>query len=321
MKYACIAGLDKKVAKLVLGTMIIHTDQAEKSSALLDAAFELGYNTLDCAHVYGGGNSERMIGRWMEERGNRKDLVIATKGGHPNADRRRITCHDITSDLEDSLARLRTDHIDIYMLHRDDPTRPVAEIMDCLASHVKAGKIKLIGVSNWEYERLREANEYAAAKGLPQISISSPNFGLAEQVASPWGEGCVSLGGAAMKPARDWYEREHLPVFAYSSLARGLFSGRVRPEGVARAVADGLLDQACARAYCHEVNIARLQRLFEMAGKLGVSVPQLALAYTLNHAMEVYPLVGAACAEELRDNLKALEINLSSRDGEWLDLG
>jgi aryl-alcohol dehydrogenase-like predicted oxidoreductase len=132
MKSASIPGNSKPLSPVILGTMIINTNRYEESAALLDKAVENGINALDIALVYGGGGSERAIGQWMEERGNREEIFIITKGAHPNADRKRVTPYDITADLMDSLARLRTDYIDCYLLHRDDPDVCVGPIMDIL---------------------------------------------------------------------------------------------------------------------------------------------------------------------------------------------
>ncbi|HHX63326.1 MAG TPA: aldo/keto reductase, partial [Chloroflexi bacterium] len=159
MEYGTIPGINKPVSRLLLGTMIITADEQERSNALLDAALAHGGNALDTAHVYAGGNSERAIGAWMEARGNRDEVVIVSKGCHPNRDRRRVSPHDLTSDLMDSLARLRTDYIDLYLLHRDDVDVPVSVIVDTLNEHHAAGRIHAFGGSNWTHTRLQEANE------------------------------------------------------------------------------------------------------------------------------------------------------------------
>src|SRR5690606_23154974 len=112
---------------------------------LLNQVFELGGNTIDTAHVYSGGNSERIIGRWMQARGNREQVVVITKGAAHSQDRRRMTPFDIASDLFDSLARLQTDYIDLYLLHRDDPHVPVEPVIDALNEHLRAGRIHAIG--------------------------------------------------------------------------------------------------------------------------------------------------------------------------------
>ena len=248
MLYGNVRGIDKPVSRLVLGTMIINTRELEKSFALMDAAFELGCTTLDTAHVYAGGDSERAIGRWMEERGNRDKVIVLSKGAHPNADRKRVTPFDITADLHDSLTRLRADYIDIYMLHRDDPGVPVGPIVECLNEHLQAGRIRAMGGSNWRHERIQEANDYAEAHGLVPFAASSPNFGLAEQVEDPWGPGCVSLSGPDEAEARKWYQESQMPVFAYSSLGRGFFSGRITRENFEDLNQTGMIDGECLRA-------------------------------------------------------------------------
>ena len=141
MEYGAIAGVDKPVARLVLGTMIISAREQERSNALLDAVFEQGGNAFDTAIVYAGGESERGLGAWMEARGNREQVVIISKGCHHNADRKRVTPFDLAADLHDSLARLRTDYVDVYLLHRDDPAVEVGPIVEAFNEHLAAGRL------------------------------------------------------------------------------------------------------------------------------------------------------------------------------------
>ena len=149
MRYGEIPGVNKPVARVVQGGTMIGSDLDEaKSFALLDQVYELGCNTIDTAHVYSSGNSERVIGQWMQARGLRDQFVIITKGAAHSEDRRRMTPFDIASDLHDSLARLKTDYIDLYMLHRDDPAVPVEPIIDTLNEHQQAGRIHTFGTSN-----------------------------------------------------------------------------------------------------------------------------------------------------------------------------
>lgn len=318
MQYGEIAGVEKPVSRLVLGTMIINRRDKEKSFALLDGAFELGCTTLDTAHCYAGGESERAIGDWMEARGNRDDVVILTKGAHPNADRQRITAFDIKADFFDSLARLKTDYVDIYMLHRDNPQVPVGPIVETLNEHLRAGRILSLGVSNWCHERIQQANEYAEAHGLVPFASSSPHFSIAVQVENPWGPGCVGLGGPGQAAARAWYHRTGMPVFAYSSLARGLFSGRITRANFERT--KDTLDAACLTAYCHERNFRRLERAEELARAKGLTVPQIALAYLISHPLNVFPLVGAENREEFRMNIEACIVQLTTQEMAWLEL-
>ena len=316
MKTAKIPGVDKELSRIVMGTMIIGLNNYEESAALLDDAMELGINAFDIAYVYGGGDSERAVGKWMEERGNREDVFIITKGAHPNRDRKRVTPYDITSDLMDSLSRLRTDYIDVYLLHRDDLDVPVGPIMDVLNEHLAAGRIRAFGGSNWTSARIAEGNIYAAAKGQTPMTVSSPNYGLCEQVDDPWGPGCVTISGQVGAVEREYYAKENMPVMAYSSLGRGMLSGRVTRENYKE-----LLDGAALKAYAYDVNFERLDRARELAGRKGVSVPQIALAYILNQPLNVFPIVGAAARKELEETVAAANISLTAPEIAWLETG
>ncbi|HHV97380.1 MAG TPA: aldo/keto reductase [Clostridiaceae bacterium] len=318
MKYGKVNGVDKPVSRLVLGTDYMNTKELEKNFAILDGVFELGCNTFDTAHVYAGGDGERLLGMWMKERGNRDKVVIITKGAHHNQDRKRVTPYDITSDLHDSLARLKTDYIDIYLLHRDDPEVPVGPIVEVLNEHLKAGKIKAFGGSNWHHTRIQEANEYAKKHGLVPFAASSPHYSLAEQVMDPWGQGCVAISGPKEKEAREWYIKTQLPLFPYSSLARGFFSGRISRSNF--ETTKHLLDRACLTGYCHEQNFKRLDRVEILAKEKGLKVPQIAMAFIMNQPLNVFPLIGARSPEELMDNIKACDITLTKEELDWLDL-
>lgn len=315
MKYTNIKGFDKPIAKLVMGTMIINSNELEKSFELLDAALELGYTTIDTANAY---PSEWAIGQWMEERKCRDKVVIISKCCHLNPDRKRVTPFDITADLHDDLARLRTDYIDIYLLHRDDEEVPVGPLVETLNEHLRAGKIKAFGGSNWTHERIQEANEYAAEHGLVGFIASSPHYSLAEQVEEPWAPGCIGISGPDGVEARKWYVGTGMPVFAYSSLARGFFSGRISRSTFEKE--KETIDQACLIAYCHEQNFQRLDRAEILAKEKGVSIPKIALAYTMSQPMNVFPIVGAANRKELEDNLEVLDVKLTANEVAWLNL-
>lgn len=319
MPMAKVPGIDKPVSRMVLGSMIINIQEKERSFQLLDDALECGFTTIDTAHGYAGGNSERCIGAWMTARGNRDSVVILTKGGHPNQDRRRITPHDIAADLHDSLARLQTDYVDGYMLHRDDPDQPVDMIVDTLNDHVAAGRIHAIGGSNWTHQRINQANQYARAHGLIPFTLSSPHFSLAEQVNNPWGPGCVGISGPRNKQAREWYAGQDIGIFAYSSLARGFFSGRISSKQPIASIA-GIVDDACHKAYCHPDNLERLRRAELLATQKNRTVAQIAMAYVLNHPLKIFACVGAANRNELESNLEAGILSLDHEERDWLDL-
>lgn len=320
MLYGEVTGVNKPVSRLVLGTMIINTNELERSFDLLDVTFELGCTTLDTAHGYAGGRSEQAIGLWMEERGNRDKVVVLTKGAHPSAGRKRVTPEDIKSDLTDSLERLRTDYIDIYVLHRDDPDVPVGPIVECLNEHLAAGRVNSIGGSNWTHQRIQEANEYAEAHNLVNFVASSPNYGLAEQVDNPWGPGCVGISGPDHVEAREWYEKNQMAIFAYSSLGRGFFSGRLTRANSEEMMENKGVDGACRKAYCHEQNFQRLDRVEILAAEKGVTVPQIAVAYIMNEPLNVFALVGAANRDEFSANSEACELKLTPEETAWLDL-
>jgi aryl-alcohol dehydrogenase-like predicted oxidoreductase len=314
MRYANLPGIDKPVSRLVQGTVMMNSQNREWSFDLLDGIFELGCTTFDTAHGYARGESEHTLGQWLDRRGNRDRVVIITKGAHPYDGRNRVTPSDITSDLNESLARLQTDYVDLYLLHRDDPAVPVGPIIEVLNEHKAAGKIRLFGGSNWSHKRLQEANDYAAAHGLTPFAFSSPNVSLARQFREPW-PGCISItdDGAA----RDWYQHNDMPVFAWSSLAGGFFSGRFRRDNL--DTFDDYFDKVCVAAYCYEDNFQRYDRAAQMAQAKGVSVSQIAMAYVLRQPMNMFALVGCYHRDEFAANMAALELALTPDEMKWLD--
>ena len=319
MKYGNVTGVKKQVSRIVQGCMMIRDgDRQEWSNGLLDDAFAAGINTFDHAHGYGGGACERAIGNWMKTRGNREEVVILDKGCHPHNGEKRVRPDIIESDIADSLERLDVEYIDLWLFHRDDPELPVGPLMDMLNKMADAGKIHAFGGSNWKRERIEEANEYAEKHSLIPFSASSPNFSLAEQIDSPWGPDCVTVSGPTHEQDRSWYGETGLPVFSWSSLARGFLSGRLSRTNLDQT--KGELEDHTVRCYVCEDNLRRLDRLEELAREKGLSVPQLALAYVLNYPMNIFPLVGAHSGEEINANLKALETKLTQEEMAWLDL-
>ncbi|GAB4414984.1 MAG: hypothetical protein Fur0044_09940 [Anaerolineae bacterium] len=317
MEYGHIPGINKPISRLVQGTVMITSDEVERSFTLLDEIFELGCTTFDTAHGYGNGDCERTFGRWLDERGLREKVVIIGKGAHHNQDRQRVTPFDITADLFDSLARLRTDFIDLYLLHRDDPTAPVGPIVEVLNEHQAAGRIHAFGGSNWSHERIQAANEYAAAHGLVPFAASSPNFSLAEQVKEPW-PNCLSISGPQGETARAWYRQNGLPLFTWSSLAGGFFSGRFSQDNLDSF--DSYLDKLCVESYCYEDNFKRLDRARQLAGEKGLTLPQIALAYVLSQPLNIFALVGCQSGAEFKANVEASQVKLTPEEIAWLDL-
>ena len=319
MEYGRITNVDKPISRLVQGTIMLSTAEEEYSFDLLDQVYEAGINTFDSGHLYGGGDCERTLGRWIEDRGLRNETVILTKCCHMNSGRERVTPHDISSDLHDSLARLRTNYIDLYLLHRDDMRMPVAPIVDRLNHYIGTGNLGVIGGSNWSHERIERANLYAATSGQQPFTVSSPNFSLAEQAEPPW-RGCISISGKDGAGARDWYEENQMPLFTWSSIANGFFSGRVNRENYDGLVEQGLFDESAVRAYCTDDNFERLDRVEELADEKGLSIPQVALAYVLCQPLNIYALVGARSGEEISANLESLQTKLTDGEMAWLNL-
>lgn len=295
------------------------TEEQAYCDDLLDAVYAHGINCLDTAHGYGAGESERSIGAWLEARGLREEIVILTKGAHPSQDRDRVTPYDIRADIYDSLARLKTDYIDLYLLHRDDPALEVGPLVERLHEHWETGHILAYGGSNWSHERLSEANAYAAAHGLQPFVASSPNLSLAYQAKAPW-EGCISVSGPEGKAARDWYAENQMPLLSWSSLAGGFFSGRFRPDNL--DTFETYFDQLCVEVYCFGENWQRLARAKQLADQKNASLAQIALAFVLNQPqMDTYAISASYNAAEVADNVRVVEIELSPAEQRWLEDG
>jgi aryl-alcohol dehydrogenase-like predicted oxidoreductase len=205
----------------------------------------------------------------------------------------------------------------MYLLHRDDPAVPVGPIIEVLNEHLRAGRIRAFGGSNWSVDRLREANAYATDHGLVPFAASSPNFSLAEQLREPW-PGCVTISGPQNADARAWYAEQRMPLFTWSSLAGGFFSGRFTRETITQA--SGYFDTLAAECYGSEDNFRRLDRVAQLAEARGLSIPQVALAYVMSQPLDIYALVGCANADEFAANAAAADLRLSPDDLAWLDL-
>ena len=319
MQYGEIPGVKKPVARVVQGTTMLGSDlDTAQSFSLLDQVYELGCNTIDTAHVYCGGDSERIIGQWIQARALRDQMVIITKGAAHSEDRRRMTPFDIASDLHDSLARLKTEYIDLYLLHRDDPNMLVEPIIDTLNEHLQAGRLHAFGASNWSHERIEAANSYARANGLEPFVASSPQFSLVESLDEPWPL-CISISGPAGVAAREWYARTQMPLLAWSPLASGFFSGRFRRDNL-HLFGEREWDEVAVRTYASEANFQRFDRASVLAAEKGLTTAQIALAYVMNQPMNLFALVGPHSAEKFKANIEASKVQLTQEEMDWLDL-
>lgn len=297
-----LPGLAKPVSRLVMGQVNQATLPA--ASVLWDEFFESGGNCFDSAYIYGGGRSERILGRWIANRGVRDQVVLLNKSAHsphcyPEA---------LTKQLLESLERLGTDCIDIYMMHRDNLDVPVGEFVEVLNEHQQAGRITVFGGSNWTNERVEAFNAYAADKGLAGMVALSNNFSLARLVEAPWA-GCLASSAPEFKV---WHERVNFPLMPWSSQAQGFFTERAHPD---RRDHKGLV-----RSWYSDDNFERQARAKQLAKKRGALPIQIALAYVLCQPFPTFPLIGPRDLAELRTSLPAVQIELSPQDLAWLNL-
>ena len=279
---------------------------------MFDAYLDAGGNFLDTAKVYTDwlpgerSASEKAIGEWLRLRGGRERLVIATKGAHPyltSMNVPRLSPAEIAGDVEDSLRNLGVETIDLYWLHRDDPTRPVGEIMETLAGLVRAGKLRYSGCSNWSTARIRAAQAYAAAHNLPSFAASQMMWNLA--VIDP-----QAISDKTIVPMDDEMRAYHraagFPAVPFSSQAGGLFS-KLAAGGEARSV------------YRSPRNRARLERIQALAAETGLSITQIVLGYLRAQAFVTVPVVGPRTLEQLADSLTAAEVQLTPQQAESLE--
>ncbi len=315
--YTNIEYVDKPVSRMFFGTQTRQMTMGEDSAQLLDDVYAAGIQTFDTARAYTA--SEKVLGDWMKLRGNRNELVILSKCGHPSPfGRPRVNETDIRKDLERSLRYLQTDYIDIYLLHRDDESIPAGESVEIFNRLHQEGKIGAFGASNWSTERIRQANAYAKEHGLIPFTVSSPHFGLAEQVADPWGGNCVSITGAAKEADRAWYRETQMPVISYSSLGRGMLSGRFT--SAQRAELEASMDAPARAGYVSDENFERLKRCEELAAQKGATVAQIALAWMFEQGLNLFTIVATTKGSRMQENMKALDIALTDEECAWLNL-
>jgi aryl-alcohol dehydrogenase-like predicted oxidoreductase len=317
MKYVTLPGTDLRVSSISLGTAVLGSAVDRGSSfALLDAFVQAGGTLIDTARVYAdwlGGErslSEKTIGAWLRAVGLRDQVVIVTKGGHPEMAtplKPRLAPDEIVGDLDASLACLGIEQIDLYYLHRDDPSRPVDAIMETLDAQVRLGKIRHAACSNWQPARVQAAQDYARSHGLHLFVASQIFWSLA--VANP---GAFPADYALMdEAAQAFYERAGLAVVAFTSQAHGFFT---------RAAAGGLesLKPDRRQHFENPTNLGRLERAQVLAQRLGVSVSAIVLAYITSHPFVGIPVIGPRSQEQLHDSLADAELTLTPEQLRYL---
>ena len=317
MRYRILSDSQLRASAICLGTGGFGSRYSpDRSWEMLDAFAEVGGNFVDTAHVYGEGASERTLGSWLARSGMRREFIIGTKGGHPHLETMnipRLSPSEITHDLFESLDRLQTDYVDLYWLHRDDSARPVEEILAVLNGHLSAGRIRAIGASNWTPERLKEAAACAKARGIAGFCASQIGWSLAQCNT----DAMELFGSMYMNQRIMAYHRETgMPLVAYSSQAKGFFSGDYRrnhqlPE---RPSAGNV-----SLLYYSEENFARLRRARLLGQEYRRSANDIALAYLLSQPFAVYPIVGCRTVEQVIASCGGSETRLSGEDISFLE--
>ena len=199
--YGTVAGIAGPISRIVRGAVLPGDDV--ESKAVLDTFYDAGGNCFDTAFIYHDGYSERFLGCWVERRNIRDDVVVIGKGAHtPNCDP-----VSMRNELSVSLERLRTDYVDLYMLHSDDLAVPVGEFVEALNEEVLGGRVRAFGASNWSMARLDAAVTSAQTRGLIPFSVLSNHFSLATMGDPPW-EGCLDSADAAFV---EWLTVHQLP--------------------------------------------------------------------------------------------------------------
>lgn len=299
-----VPGLTPEISAVALGFEDFRTFSS--AAILLDAFYEAGGNLFDTAFVYGAGITEKLFGDWQSSRGVRQESVIIGKGAHSPLCRPEF----IGQQLTQSLDRLKTDHVDVYFMHRDNLDVPVGEFVDAMDAEVKAGRIRgPFGGSNWTRERFDEAIAYADRTGKQRPGALSNNFALSEMQDAIW-PGCISSSDDEWKA---WLMARQIPNFAWSSQGRGFFTDR--------AGRDKQGDEELVRVWYSERNFARRDRTLELAHRLGKRPIHVALAFVLAQPFPSVPLIGPRTLGELDDSLEAFDIALTPEEVAWLDRG
>ncbi|MCC6961998.1 MAG: aldo/keto reductase [candidate division Zixibacteria bacterium] len=289
---------------LILGGNVFGWTADETTSfAILDRFIAAGFCVIDTANVYStwvsghqGGESETIIGNWMKSRGNRDQVVIATKVGHEmDPDRKGLKADNILREVEASLQRLQTEYIDLYQSHTDDLATPVAETLEAYHRLLDAGKVRAIGASNFTADRLQESLQTARQAGLPLYQSLQPEYNLCERQKFE-----TTLEPLCL--------REHLGVIPYFGLARGFLTGKYRSAADLDRSPRG---KGVAR-YLDQRGLRILTALDQVASELQSKLASVALAWLMARPSVTAPISSATSIEQLEDLIAAADLKLTT---------
>jgi aryl-alcohol dehydrogenase-like predicted oxidoreductase len=287
---AKLSNSDLDVSRLTLGTNVFGwTADEEQSFAVLDAFTAAGGNSIDTADLYTGGVSETIIGKWLAKRGNRADVVLATKVGFNDG----LKASTIEAGAEASLRRLGVDHIDLYYAHKDDPTTPIEESLGAFDRLVRAGKVRHIAASNYTASRLTEALAVSDREGFAKFIALQPEYSLVERSQY---EGELA----------DVVANNNLAALPYWGLAKGFLTGKYRP-----GVDVDSPRAAGAAKYLDDRGLRVLDALDEIAAARGTSVAAVALGWLTAQPTVASALASARNPEQLTALLPVLDLELT----------
>jgi aryl-alcohol dehydrogenase-like predicted oxidoreductase len=303
-----------QVSALCLGVAEIGIRQTEiEAHRLLDSWLQRGGNGVDTARVYSDWiagekhRSERILGDWLKATGVRKQIVLATKAGHPlfgDSWRVRLSPSELREDLEVSLETLGTDYIDVWFLHRDDERIPVEHIIDSCYPFVRDGRVKALGAANWTARRIRNANDYARRTGKAGFVATQFFWNL----GSRHYRGLEPTLRTMDDDAEQLHESAKLVAMPYSSQAGGFFSNWVEGDDAMRLKAE-------RSGYASKTNFQIAMVAGDIARRNGVPVGAVVLAFLRSHPFDVVPIVGCGTPAHLIASIEALDFVLS--DADW----
>ena len=299
------------IAPLVFGANVFGwTVDQPNAIRLLDRFVDAGLNAVDTADVYSrwvpgnqGGESETMIGNWLKASpARRAKLVLITKfGSAPGADGRGLSAQTIATRVEESLRRLQTDYIDLYLSHRPDANTPIEETLRAYESLIRAGKVRAIGSSNSTAAGLREALDTAAASKLPRYEVEQPEYNLCERAKF---EG----------PLRDLCIAEDVGVIVYYSLASGFLSGKYR----SKADLEKRARRGGVEKYLNDRGFRILGVLDAIAQARGAKPAEVALAWLIARKGVTAPIASATSLEQVDSLIRAVQLQLSPEETQSL---